>query len=529
MENLSEHLLNSLTGPTWKKIGIKIHHGINLHLSAVHSAHSAGIGEFFDLIPIIDWCRTLHLDVIQLLPLNSSDEDPSPYNANSSCAINFIHLSLHQLPHLDLVPEQQEKLKGLQELTKSQRVPYSQVLNQKLIWLRAYFSVAGSFLLQSQEFQDFMSHHSWVKPYALFRSLKDQLAHTPWTTWPHELRPSVSKEYEELLDIHQASIHFYSSLQYLCYLQLNEVHLYAQKNQIFLMGDIPILLSPDSADVWQYPEYFDINLAAGAPPDEYSQEGQYWGFPLFRWDVMRKTEFSWWKQRLSYASHFFDLYRLDHVTGFFRIWTIPLGHPSSEGYFLPADDHQGESQGRELLKMLAVSSPMLPIAEDLGSVHPVVPIILEEMGICGTKVMRWMHTSDNACIPIDRYPPISLTCLSTHDSPTLQQWWKQFPKEAQMVCNVKKWEYAPDLTIDQRRDILRDSHQTSSLFHINLLQEYLALFPELVWSNPDEERINIPGTKLPSNWTYRFRPSVEDLIAHEGLSSAIVTLIKSGK
>lgn len=529
MEELKKHLLESITGPIWKKIGIAPHHGINLPLSALHSEDSSGIGEFYDLIPLIDWCQKLKIDVIQLLPLNNSEEDPSPYNAISSCAINFVHLSLQKLPYLDDAPSQKKKLKDLVELTKPQRIPYKEVLAQKLVWLHGYFEEVGEKLTKSKGFQDYLSENHWVEPYALFRALKDHLGRTHWTTWPSELKSPSKQEYEDTIRIYWPKTAFYIALQYLSYLQLKDVRNYANERGVHLMGDIPILLSPDSADVWEHPEYFDINLAAGAPPDFYTPDGQYWGFPLFRWDVMRKDHFAWWKQRLNYASYFFDLFRIDHVIGFFRIWTIPLGHPSKEGYFLPSDETQWEPQGRELLKMLATSSDMLPIAEDLGTVPDMVRPTLHEMGICGTKVMRWTREWDGEkrYFPIQHYPPVSLTTVSTHDSPTLQQWWKEFPEEAQVYAQSKNWNYAPDLTLEQRKEILWESHHTSSLFHINLLQEYLALFPELSWPNPDDERINIPGQILPTNWTYRFRPSVEEIVAHEKLAEAMEKIIQS--
>ncbi|MBI3236721.1 MAG: 4-alpha-glucanotransferase [Chlamydiales bacterium] len=526
MEPVHKHLLESITGPLWEKIGIRNRHGINLSLSALYSKESSGIGEFYDLIPLIDWCKKLHIDIIQLLPLNSSEEDPSPYNAISSCAINFVHLSLQKLPYLD-VEKSREKLKTLSELNKSQRVLYQEVLNQKLIFLHEYFEDVKERLIQTQEFKDYISSNPWVEPYALFRSLKDHLNHTPWDTWPNEVKSPSKEQYDKLMQIYQPQILFYMALQYLCYLQLREIHNFAKEAQILLMGDVPILLSPDSADVWQYPEYFDIHLAAGSPPDAYNLQGQYWGFPLFRWDVIRKNQFLWWKQRLNYASLFFDLFRVDHIVGFFRIWAIPLGKKPEEGCFLPPDETEWDIQGRELIKMITQSSTMLPIAEDLGTVPVSVRPILEEFGICGTKVMRWMRKWDQKeeFIPVGEYPPISLTTVSTHDSPTLQQWWEKSPEEAKAFAQFKNWEYTPILSNAYREEILKESHRSASLFHINLLQEYLALFPELVYANPDEERINVPGQILPTNWTYRFRCSIEELTSHEALAKAMTNIL----
>jgi 4-alpha-glucanotransferase len=271
--------------------------------------------------------------------------------------------------------------------------------------------------------------------------------------------------------------------------------------------------------VWQHLELFDTHLLAGSPPDMYNEEGQNWGFPIFNWDALKKTHFDWWKQRLGYAQNFFDIYRVDHIIGYFRIWTIPPNHLSIEGHFIPEDEKQWEPQGRELLTMLASSTSMLPIGENLGIVPKLVDLCMDEFGICGTKVLRWARNweEDKSFIPIEDYPPVNLTCISTHDSETLTLWWTRYSSESKAYAEYKNWTWEPLLTDKQREEIVWDSHHTPTLFHVNLLQEYLAFFPELSWPNPEDERINIPGTILPTNWAYRFRPSVEEIISHKEL------------
>ena len=526
---LKETLFQSITSRQWKKIGVGAHHGINLPLSALHSQNSSGIGEFFDLMPIIDWCHELNIDFIQLLPLNNSnsESDPSPYNAISSCAINFLYLSLHALPHIDNLPQLTIKLQELNKFNATDRIAYAEVLSHKLSWLHEYFDAVGEKLLNSTELKRFVADNPWLKPYALFKTLKDRLNNTSWKTWPDELRCPTPEQLHGLYRLHKENLSFYIVLQYLCFTQLKKIKEYAHLKGVFLMGDIPILLSGESADVWQYPDFFDTNLSAGAPPDFYNREGQNWGFPVFQWDALRKTKFRWWKHRVRYAENFFDLFRIDHVIGFFRIWAIPPNYPSREGHYIPENELEWEPQGKELLSMIATSTKMLPIAEDLGTVPNCVRPCLKDMGICGTKVMRWEKKwdEDKSYIPIQEYSPISITCLSTHDSETLTLWWEKFPEEAKVFADYKHWPYAPCLTEPQREAILWDSHHTSSLFHVNLLQEYLALFPELIWPNPEQERINVPGTLLPTNWTYRFRPSVEEITSHKELFSKMKTIL----
>lgn len=520
--HLEKALLHGPCGPLWKKIGVRSHHGIALPLSALHTAESCGIGEFLDLVPLIDFCHRLQLDVVQLLPLNDSGSDPSPYNALSSCALNPIYLSLHALPDLDA--ELRELLKPLRALNAAPHIAFTEVASRKLHFLRAYFEKTGAALTPSQPFNRFIEENPWVKPYSLFKVLKDRLEQNPWSSWPTEL-----KTYSEQLFLdHRKEAGFYIALQYYAFRQLEHVRLYAHTKDLLIKGDIPILLSPDSVDVWQHPRLFNLTLSAGAPPDAYSEEGQYWGFPIWNWEELKKDHYRFWKERLHVAAACYDLYRLDHVVGFFRIWAIPLGHPSKEGKFVPEDEKRWIPEGTDHLQMLISASTMLPIAEDLGTVPAAVRSTLNQLGICGTKVIRWerLWDEDGSFIPYRFYPPVSMTCVSTHDSPTLALWWRDFPEEAKVFAAFKKWTYTPELTFAQRKELLTDAHRTPSLFHINLFQEYLALYPELVSPILEEERINTPGKVLLINWTYRFRPSVEEVLAHAGLFQSMQEIIR---
>jgi 4-alpha-glucanotransferase len=477
----------------WDLIGKKIRHGIDLPISALRTHQSCGIGEYLDLLPLIDWCKEIGLEVLQLLPVNDSGSDPSPYNTLSSCALNPLLLSLYALPNLS--SDLQKQLSEFSVLNQLSRIDYAGVEKKKFAWLSHYYETAGKALLDTPEYHSFIKEHTWVEPYAAFKDPK---------------RTS-----------------FYSLLQYLSVQQLLRVKKYAASKGVLLMGDMPILVSGKSADVKLFPQFFDVNFSAGAAPDVYNPNGQYWGFPLFNWENLKKDNYSWWRERLKTASHFYDIYRIDHIVGFFRIWAIPINHPGKEGRFLPDDPKIWLPQGKEHLEMLIRSSLTLPIGEDLGTVPPEVRTVLAEFGICGTKVMRWERKwrEDKSFIPPKDYPLLSLTTVSTHDSPTLEMWWRDLPEEAKVFAAFKKWTYAPDLTQEQRREILRESHHTNSLFHINLLQEYFALFSELVWPNPEDERINVPGKILPTNWTYRFRPSLEEFTRHDKLKAVMKELI----
>jgi len=517
--NIEEKLKHTSLSPQWQTIGIKHHHGIDLSLASLLTEQSCGIGEFFDLVPLIDWCSEIGLDVIQLLPLNDSGDDPSPYFALSAMALNPLFLSLEKLNGIH-----NDDLKELKKFNLEERVPYHQVQSHKLHFLRSYFEKQGANVVQQAAFTEYVEKNEWVETYGLFKVLKDIMSKNHWKNWPQELQILTEEKKDELLETHWVDVCFYVFLQYLCYKQLVEVKAYANKKGVFLKGDIPILISPDSADVWQYQDEFDLTLSAGAPPDQFTPEGQAWGLPIFKWAVMKERNYDWWKTRLTYASNFYDIYRIDHVLGFYRIWAIPEGEAASNGKFIPENQANWLAHGNEILSLFNDFTPMLPIAEDLGVVPNSIRSSLTDLGICGTRVMRW-EREDHRYLDPHSYNPVSMTTVSTHDSETLTQWWNIEEEEARLFAKQKGWDYQSELTKEQRSEILFDSHHTTSLFHVNLLGEYLALFPELVWQDQSQERINVPGTVAPTNWTYRIRPKVEEIIAHKPLREELKKII----
>lgn len=526
---IEDHLINTPAYPLWKDYGIHHHHGINVPLFSLHSSHSCGIGEFLDLIPLIDWCRSIHFDTIQLLPLNDTGLDTSPYNALSAYALNPIHLSLYSLPGVGRHPELAEMLVQLNKLNHTQHISYSMVREGKEAFLHLYYIKERKNIIDRADYKQFIHQNSaWVEDYALFKSLKTHYQWISWEDWPEEVRnPSVAT-LQTLSDQFAEEMEWHRVLQYLCFLQLQTVKEHSTKQGIFLMGDIPILISRDSADVWLHRPLFNLEYAAGAPPDYYNQEGQKWGFPLFNWDAISKKDYLWWKNRLAFANQFYHLYRIDHVIGFFRIWAVDhSAKTGKEGKFIPEERSAWLAHGEKLLKMLLLSSNMLPIAEDLGDVPPEVRPCLQALGVCSTKVMRWERrwNEDRGFISLEDYPLISLTTLSTHDSETVSHWWKEHPDEAQEFAKFMGWCYNLTLSREHLQEILWDSHHTNSLLHINLLHEYLALVPGMTWPNLEEERINVPGVISNLNWSYRFRHSVQEIVSNPTLAHVMSDLV----
>lgn len=506
------HLLDSPAGKQWQRVGVKHHHGINVPLFSLKSENSCGIGEFLDLIPLITWCQENHLDVIQLLPINDIGDSTSPYSLLSAFALNPDFISLWGLP---LIGEYglNDLLLSLQALNGEERIDYAKVRAGKDLFLRTYYGAVGDRIKNSLDYLNFLSkNEEWLFPYALFKSAKIKHHYQSFKEWgtinPDELQDEVE---------------YHIFLQYLCFSQMSRVKKEAENHGIFLKGDIPILITVESADVFFNPELFDLTLHAGAPPDLYAKQGQNWGFPLYNWEKIAEKDYAWWKLRLKVAENFYHLYRLDHVVGFYRIWGIPNGRKATEGFFVPGNRDVWVEQGHKILKMLLDASDMLPIGEDLGTIPPEVRRDLKELGISGTKVMRWERywDQDKRFIPFDEYSQVSMTTVTTHDMETLKQWWKEKPDEAKEFARFMGFSYEENLMDEQHLEILKASHHTKSLFHINLLQEYLSLVPNMTYESLESERINNPAKVTDKNWTYRFKPYLNEILASEELRKVI--------
>lgn len=514
-----QDLLKTAAGPAWEKVGVYHHHGIVTPLFSLHTDLSCGIGEYLDLLPLFPWLKKCGFDTLQLLPLNDLGNDTSPYSAISAFALNPLLLSLAQLPFLRNSPVFE---------SSTQRIDYKKVQDFKINFLKNYYQENFGRFSSSIEYLAFIENNSWLKPYALFKTLKHIQQWQSWTTWPEAWKELQPETFDALIDQHSDEIHFHYFLQFLCFEQMKTVKYFADESGIHLMGDIPILLNFESADVWFHRKIFNTDLSAGAPPDMFSADGQNWGFPLYNWESLADEDYRWWKQRLAYAEQFYKIFRLDHVVGFFRIWGIPPGLKGTDGQFYPSAIAEWQPKGEHILRMLQKSSSMLPIGEDLGVIPHEVRNCLRHLGICGTKVMRWERAweQDSSFLDPKKYIPESLTTVSTHDSETLFQWWVEQPEEARLYAQSKGWPYENRLSEDLALQILNESHQSGSLFHINLLQEYLRIVPGLSWPYVNDERINLPGLLLEDNWTYRFRPSVEEIVKNNELS-AIMTKLSS--
>lgn len=511
----------------WKRIGLHAHHGISVPLFSIHSKNSCGIGEFPDLVLLFKWLKEVHMDMIQILPINDSGVDISPYNAISGFALDPNFLGLAYLPYVDRHPELKEIIVELQSYNAAPSVVYKQVTEKKYRFLRLYFSLYFTRFQKMQKYKSFVRKESnWLQPYALFKSLKEKFGNTAWWTWPKSCQFLTKEKLKKMYFEYENSMNFHIFVQYLCISQLRAVYKQANLSHILLKGDIPFLFNRDSVEVWVSHSLFDFRYTIGSPPDKMNANGQNWGFPTYRWSTKKKEIFQLWKSKLQFAENFYHCYRIDHAIGLYRIWKIPKKKGAAKGAFFPKSPSYYLKEGYKRLNHVLSMTTMLPIAEDLGyDIYPIRKNIAK-LGIPGTRVIRWEHTETFGYIPTANFPSCSLTTVATHDTSSLSLWWSSEKREAHAYAKFMGWEYNTKLSTFQRYEILRDAHSSKSLLHINPIQEYLAFFVELSPSHPKQDQINIPGTNIDSNWTYRCRPSIEELYAHAGLKSLIKKIIK---
>jgi 4-alpha-glucanotransferase len=369
---------------TWKGAGVAI------PVFSLRSDNSFGVGEFADLKLLADWCKQAGLKLIQILPINDTIAthtwlDSYPYAAISAFALHPLYLNLAQVASAQnkrLLEKLEHERKRLDSL---EAVDYEAVLNSKLDFLKQIYPSQKSATFNSSGYQEFFEQNQhWLVPYAAFSCLRDKYGTADFSKWPadatfnaqaiandfaeREIVSSLSpgeragvrgNEISESQDVLDSSneaadelafpdVSFYYFLQYHLHRQLKEATEYIHSQGIILKGDIAIGVSRFGADVWQAPDLFHMEYQAGAPPDAFGIKGQNWGFPTYNWPRMKETGFAWWKQRFEQMGRYFDAFRIDHILGFFRIWSVPIHAVEGIlGFFVPAIPvHYREFQNR---------------------------------------------------------------------------------------------------------------------------------------------------------------------------------------
>lgn len=312
--------------PSWKGAGIAI------PVFSLKSEKSFGVGDFGDLKHMIDWAVSTHQKVIQILPINDTTmthawTDSYPYNSISIYAFHPMYADLKQMGRIKDKTIAAEFDKKQKELNSLPAMDYEAVNQTKWEYFHLIFAQEGEKVLASKGFTDFFeTNKEWLQPYAAFSYLRDAFKTPDFHKW---VRHSTfnAQEIEMMCqpgtpDYPHIALYYY--IQYHLHLQLKATTEYARKNGVVLKGDIPIGISRNSVEAWTEPHYFNLNGQAGAPPDDFSINGQNWGFPTYNWEAMEKDGYQWWMKRFKKMAEYFDAYRIDHILGFFRIWEIPM-------------------------------------------------------------------------------------------------------------------------------------------------------------------------------------------------------------
>jgi 4-alpha-glucanotransferase len=452
------HFLNTKTADKWQRIGLKRRAGVVAPLFSLYSRNSIGIGELPDLKMLVKWCQKTGISIIQLLPMNDVGFDFAPYNSVSSFALEPMYLSIKDLRNVSLNLFKKE----LRELKKfipggANKVNYK-IKFEKIKLLYKIYKV--SYINGIKKFEDFKRDNLyWLRDYALYKVIKDINHHRSWVVWEEKFKHRDESALSEIESEFSERINFYCWLQWQLFEQFMAVKKYAKEKNVFLMGDIPFLISRDSADVWSHRNYFKLDISSGAPPDMYFAMGQRWGMPTYNREELQANNYEYIKNKLRYAENFYEMYRIDHFVGFFRLWSIPKDTPVESGglsgFFDPQDEYMWEDTGKKLLDVMLENSAMLPCAEDLGTIPPCSPKVLWEYGIPGMNVQRWVKdfNNSNEFINPENYRINSVATISTHDSSTIIDWWHNETgtideKLFRRLCEIK------NISIDRYNEIV---------------------------------------------------------------------------
>ena len=646
---------------------------------SLRSKKSAGIGDFGDLKSMIDLVAKTGQKVLQLLPINDTTithtwTDSYPYSCISVFAIHPQYADLQALPELEDAKARAEAEKTRAELNALPQIDYEKVNDFKITYLHQIFNQEGEKMMKSAEYQAFFQDtEQWLVPYAQYSCLRDKYGTADFSKWPDHnawdekdrkaLANPRTKAYKE--------VEFFYFVQFVLNTQMKAAHEHAMAKGVILKGDIPIGVNRFGCDVWTEPKYFNLDGQAGAPPDDFSVNGQNWGFPTYNWYEMLKDDCQWWTRRFQNMSKFFDAYRIDHVLGFFRIWEIPIDSVHGLlGQFAPAlgmtadeirsyglnfqqdrftrpfitdwvldrmfheradevkqkyldrlDDEryqlkaevdtqikvealfEGVTDEKEIwlrdglyalisdvlfvrdhrnpglyhprisaqfdfifeslydndkaafnrlyndyfyrrnnqfwyeeamkkLPKLVQATRMLVCAEDLGMVPDCVPWVMNELKMLGLELQSMPKDPSVKFGHLSRNPYRSVCTISSHDMPTLRQWWDEDIQRTQEYYNTMLYRQGPaphPLPGWLAQDIISRHLTSPSMLCILSIQDWLAINEHLRLPDANAERINIPANPK-HYWRYRMHLSIEDLAANKEFMDSVTELVaQSGR
>jgi 4-alpha-glucanotransferase len=444
----------------------------------------------------VDFLKQAGQHCWQILPLTPTGYGDSPYQSCSTYAGNPYLIDLQMLIDEGLLKE--DEVNAVRWCTREDKVDFGTLYQNRAKIL----ALAYSRFEDNNGLDAFCrKQSSWLPDFALYMALKEKFQGAPWYQWEESLKfrhpDALWAARQELKE----QIRFYCFQQYLFYTQWNALRSYAKKNGVKIIGDVPIYVPYDSADVWSSPEYFqlDENLAptavAGCPPDAFSEDGQLWGNPLYRWNRMEKDGFNWWLRRLAAAGELYDVVRIDHFRGLEAYWSVPYGDTTARnGKWI-------KGPGMKFINAVKKGLPSLEmIAEDLGFLTQEVFDLRDESGFPGMKVLGFAFDSRE---PSDYLPhTYTRNCVcytGTHDNMTTRQWFETASEDA--VAYAKEY-----MQLTEAEGLIWGVIRTAMASVADLciipMQDLLNL--------GGEARMNFPGTQTDANWTWRADASCMD-------------------
>lgn len=461
--------------------------GILLHISSLPSHF--GIGDFGpEAYALIDQLHDAGFGTWQILPLNPIDQNNSPYQSTSVFAGEKLFISAELLYQWNLISKE-DLDKSFAKVDSS--INYQQVkTNKEILIQKAYecFLNSENHPLNA-EYHAFLNEHGWwLNDYALFLSIKAEYPENCWNEWPEELR----LKYEDAIQEYRNSVYErHRFTQFLFYRQWFMLKNYANSKQIEVFGDMPLYVSLDSADVWSNQNQFQLNdqgkplAVGGVPPDYFNADGQLWGNPLYNWDAMETSDFSWWMARIHFNLHIYNTIRIDHFRGLESYWSIPADAiTAKKGLWIKA-------KGREMLRLFRTHrATMNIIAEDLGIITSEVEQLRDEFGMPGMSVIQFAFDGDptNPHLPHNKGTN-GVVYTGTHDNNTTRGWWEESSKT-------------------ERQSILPYFNKDRNIIHQSIEMAWrssmdLAIVPiQDLLNLGAKSRMNTPGT-VSGNWEWK--------------------------
>lgn len=485
--------------------------GILLPLFSMYRENDFGCGDISSLKNWLWFFKELNLNIVQILPINELPPKTNcPYTSITAFAVDPIYLDISLIENLSpeikkLIKSKdfKERIKNLKELDY---IDYDEIkkIKYEILWKQYNFFIKELIKLEPKEKEKFEKYcfetSWWLDDYAIFRRLKDFYNFASWQDWPQGLRDKNKDDIDKFKKENEFEINFFKYIQWEIDKQLLNLKKLLEKNNIHLFGDIPFMVNKESSDIWSRRYDFRLDLESGAPPDAFSKEGQKWGIPAPNWDSQISNNFEWWQLKLKKFAQVYDIFRIDHMVGFFRTWVIPID--GSKPDFDIKDPAQQEERGRRFLSTITKSTNMLAVAEDLGVIPPFVRKVMKELEVPGYKVMRW-EKNENSTYYIDPkdYEPISLATTSTHDTEPMKTWWNLIDEnEKKQFLDMLGYKSSLNPSYLEIKDIVNEKILNSPSKIV------ISYIPDIISS---DERINTPGTVGSHNWNYRIRLSPE--------------------